>query len=56
MHAEATGQGRCKKQTFIRIMRRCLKPVARRVGVALTQSWGVADAVGNERLVCLWQR
>lgn len=28
-------------------MSRCLKPVARRVGVALTQNWGGGDAVGN---------
>ena len=37
-------------------MGRCLKPVARRVGVALTQSWGGGDAVGNGRPVCLLQR
>jgi len=37
-------------------MSRCLKPVARRVGVALIQSWGGGDAVGNGGSACLLQR
>jgi len=37
-------------------MGRCLKPVARRIGVALTQSWGDGEAAGNGRPACLLQR
>ena len=45
-----------KNIRFIRIMSRCLKPVARRIGVALTQSWGGGEAVGNGRPACLLPR
>ena len=37
-------------------MGRCLKPVTRRIGVALAQSWGGGEAVGNGRPACLLQR